>query len=267
MHYNAQLVTEHGYTAIFLAALIERLGVPVFTTPVIVGAGLLAASGKMDLALVILIAVVATLLGDWVWYELGKRKGNSVIKLMCRISLSRETCIERTKMFSKRHADRSLLYTKFVPGVSHISPPLAGIGKMPLGRFMAYNFAGTTLWVTALAVAGWASMRPLEWARIATWVLAVLPVLIAAFVIGNLVLRYTKKRAFKKELRMQRVSVAELKERLASDDKPHVIDLRHPLDVLHDPRGIPGAFNVLPEDIDEKSKELPVEKEFILVCT
>ena len=267
MHYNAQLIIEHGYVTIFLAALIERLGIPVFTTPVIVGAGLLAASGKMNLLLIIAVAVVATLLGDWVWYELGKRKGSSVIKLMCRISLSRESCIERTKIFSKRHADRSLLYTKFVPGVSHISPPLAGISGMPLGRFMAYNFAGTTLWVAALAVAGWASMRPLEWARIATWVLAVLPVLIAAFVIGNLVWKYAKKREFKRELRMQRVSVKELKERLGSDDRPHVIDLRHPLDVLHDPRGIPGAVNVLPEDIEVRSKELPVEKEFILVCT
>src|SRR5215475_9348730 len=107
MHLTAQSVIEHGYLALFLVSVIERLGIPVLTTPVVVGAGLLAASGKMSLTLVILITIVGTLLGDWVWYELGKRKGNSVIKLMCRISLSRETCIDRTKKFSKRHADRS----------------------------------------------------------------------------------------------------------------------------------------------------------------
>jgi membrane protein DedA with SNARE-associated domain len=267
MAYNAQLVLEHGYIALFLANLIERLGIPVFTTPVIVGAGLLAASGKMSLALIIVITVIATLLGDWVWYELGKRRGNKVIGLMCRISLSRETCIERTKRFSKSHADRSLLYTKFVPGVSHISPPLAGISGMPLGRFMAFNFVGTTLWATALALSGWVSIRPLESVRIATWVLATLPLLIAMFVIGNLVWKYVQKRRFQSELRMERITVKRLQERLASADKPQVIDLRHPLDVLHDPRGIPGAFNVLPEDVEAKAKELPVEKEFILVCT
>src|SRR5215813_12225965 len=150
MHLTAQTVIEHGYLALFLANLVERLGIPLFSTPVVVGAGLLAASGKMSLTLVIAITILGTLIGDWVWYELGKRKGNSVIKLMCRISLSRDTCIDRTKKFSKRHADRSLLYTKFVPGVSHISPPLAGISGMPFGRFMAYNFVGTFLWVAAL---------------------------------------------------------------------------------------------------------------------
>lgn len=267
MSYNAQLIIEHGYIALFLANLVERLGIPVFTTPVIVGAGLLAASGKMSLALIIVITVIATLLGDWVWYELGKRRGNKVIGLMCRISLSRETCIERTKRFSKSHADRSLLYTKFVPGVSHISPPLAGISGMPLGRFMAYNFVGTSLWATALALSGWLSMKPLMWAQIATVVMAALPVLILGFVIGNLLWKWMQKRRFVGELRMQRVTVKQLKERLTSDDKPQIIDLRHPLDVLHDPRGIPGAFNVLPEDVEAKAKELPVEKEFILVCT
>src|SRR4051812_32855820 len=133
MAYNVQTLIEHGYVTLFLAALIERLGIPVFTTPVVVGAGLLAASGKLSLTLVIVITVVATLLGDWVWFELGRRRGQKVVGLLCRISLSRETCIERTKTFSKKHSDYSLLYTKFVPGVSHISPPLAGMSGMSLG--------------------------------------------------------------------------------------------------------------------------------------
>lgn len=267
MAYTAQTLIEHGYIALFLANLIERLGIPVFTTPVIVGAGLLAASGKLSLLAIIAITIVATLLGDWVWYELGKRRGNKVIGLMCRISLSRETCIERTKRFSKKHADRSLLYTKFVPGVSHISPPLAGISGMPLGRFMVYNFVGTSIWATCLALSGWLSMKPLMWAQIATIVMAALPVLILAFVVGDLIWKWIQKRRFLGELRMERVTVKQLQERLAAGDRPRVIDLRHPLDVLHDPRGIPGAINVLPEDIETKSKELEVEKEFILVCT
>lgn len=267
MAYNVQSLVEHGYITLFLANLIERLGIPVFTTPVVIGAGLLAASGKMSLLLVIAITIIGTMIGDWVWYELGKRKGNSVIKLMCRISLSRETCIERTKRFSKKHADRSLLYTKFVPGVSHVSPPLAGISGMPFGRFMAYNFAGTSLWAASLAISGWLAMRPLEWARIATVVLTVLPVLIAGIIIGNLVWKYAQKRRFIRALRMERITARQLHERIAGDDKPLVIDLRHPLDVLHDPRGIPGAFNVLPEDIETRAKELPLEREFVLVCT
>src|SRR5438477_4346933 len=206
MAYNAQTLIEHGYTTIFLASLVERLGIPVFTTPVIVAAGLLAATGKLSLLLVIGITVIATLAGDWVWFELGRRRGNKVIGLLCRISLSRETCIERTKKFSKKHSDYSLLYTKFVPGVSHISPPLAGMSGMSLGRFTAFNLAGTFMWAAALALSGWLSMRPLEWARIATMVLTVLPVLIAGTIIGNLVWTYTQKRRFIRALRMERLT-------------------------------------------------------------
>ena len=267
MTYNAQILVEHGYVTLFVASLVERLGIPVFTTPVVVGAGLLAASGKLSLALVILITVVATLIGDWVWFELGRRRGNTVVGLLCRISLSRESCVERTKKFSKKHSDRSLLYTKFVPGVSHISPPLAGMSGISLARFMAFNFAGTLLWASALAISGWASMRPLESARIATYVLAVLPVLIFVLVIANLIWKYVQKQRFIRSLRMDRLSAKQLSERLATEDKPLVIDLRHPLDVLHDPRGIPGAINVLPEDIETRAKELPLEREFVVVCT
>jgi membrane protein DedA with SNARE-associated domain len=267
MAYNVQTLIEHGYITLFLANLIERLGIPVFTTPVIVGAGLLAASGKLSLLLVIAITVVATLIGDWVWYELGKRRGSKVVNLLCRISLSRETCVERTRKFSKKHSDYALLYTKFVPGVSHISPPLAGMSGMVLRRFLAFNLAGTLLWASALAISGWLSMRPLEWARIATIVLAMLPVLIVTIVIGNFVWKYVQKRQFIRSLRMERLSAQELCDRLATDDKPLVIDLRHPLDVLHDPRGIPGAINVLPEDIETRAKELPLEREFVVVCT
>src|SRR5436190_7916379 len=267
MAYDVQTLVEHGYITIFIASLVERLGIPVFTTPVVVGAGLLAASGKLSLALVIMITVVATLLGDWVWFELGRRRGKNVVGLLCRISLARETCIERTKKFSKKHSDYSLLYTKFVPGVSHISPPLAGMSGMSLRRFTSFNFAGTLMWAAALALSGWLSMRPLEWARIATVVLTVLPVLIAGAIIGNLVWKYSQKRRFIRELRMERITPRQLHACIGGDDKPLVIDLRHPLDVLHDPRGIPGAINVLPEDIATRSKELPLDKEFILVCT
>ncbi len=267
MTYSAQTLVEHGYITLFLANLTERLGIPLFTTPIIVAAGLLAASGKMSLVLVIGITVIATLIGDWVWFELGRRRGSKVVNLLCRISLSRESCVERTKKFSKKHSDYSLLYTKFVPGVSHISPPLAGMSGMSLGRFTAFNLVGTFLWASALAVSGWVSILPLEWARIATIVLATLPVLLITVVVGNLIWKYVQKRRFIQSLRMERITARQLHERIAGEDKPLVIDLRHPLDVLHDPRGIPGAFNVLPEDIETRAKELPLEREFVLVCT
>jgi membrane protein DedA with SNARE-associated domain len=124
-----QLV-QHGYTTLFVAAFIERLGLPLLVTPIVVAAGLLAANGELDLLAVVGVTTLATLLGDGLWFELGRRRGAKVINFLCRISLSKDSCVRRTQALSERHADWSLLYSKWVPGVAHLTPPLAGHSGM-----------------------------------------------------------------------------------------------------------------------------------------
>jgi hypothetical protein len=70
-------------------------------------------------------------------------------------------------------------------------------------------------------------------------------------------------------LRAFRITPQELSTRLnrADGKRPIVIDLRHPLDVLHDPRTIPGALNLLPEEIENLVNSLALESEIALVCT
>lgn len=260
---------EHGYTTLFVAAFIERLGFPLLVTPVVVAAGLLAAGGQLDLLSIIAVTTFATLLGDWLWFELGRRRGGKVINFLCRISLSKDSCVRRTQVLSARHADWSLLYSKWVPGVSHLSPPLAGHSGMNLVRFGVFNSIGTFVWVTTLALLGWISMRPLEWTSVGTAVLGLLPLWLLTILVGNVLWKYVQKRRFVRSLRVERITPKELFARLDGmrEDKPMVLDLRHPLDVLHDPRTIPDAINVLPEDIESRAKELPLESEVVLVCT
>lgn len=269
MQNSFRQLVEHGYATLFVVAFVERLGLPLFVTPVVVAAGLLAADGRLDLLWIIAVTTVAALLGDWLWFELGRRRGSKVIDFLCRISLSKDSCVRRTQVLSARHAEWSLLYSKWVPGVAHLSPPLAGHSGMSLVRFGVFNSIGTFVWVTALALFGWISMRPLEWTSIGTAVLGLLPLWLLTLLVGNLLWKYVQKRRFVRSLRVERITAAELFARLegAGDDKPMVLDLRHPLDVLHDPRTIPGALNVLPEDIDSRAKDLPLEGEVVLVCT
>lgn len=263
-----QLV-RHGYATLFVAAFVERLGIPLLVTPVVVAAGLLAAGGQLDLLSIIAVTTFAALLGDLLWFELGRRWGGKAINFLCRISLSKDSCVRRTQVLSARHADWSLLYSKWVPGVAHLSPPLAGHSGMSLVRFGVFNSIGTFAWVTALALLGWISMRPLEWTSVGTAVLGLLPLWLLTILVGNILWKYVQKRRFVRSLRVERITPKELFARLDStrEDKPMVLDLRHPLDVLHDPRTIPDAINVLPEDIESRAKDLPREREVVLVCT
>jgi hypothetical protein len=140
---------------------------------------------------------------------------------------------------------------------------------MSLARFGVFNSIGTFAWVTTLALLGWVAMRPLEWTRVGEAVLGLLPLWLLAILIGNVIWKYVQRRHFIRSLRMERITPKELSARLEGNgaDKPVVLDLRHPLDVLHDPRTIPNAINVLPEDIALRAKDLPLEREVVLVCT
>src|SRR5258707_1192600 len=123
-----------SYLAIFLLVLIEQLGVPIPSMPVLVGAGALAGSGRLSLPQVIVLVIVAALAADLVWYELGRRRGHRVLKFLCRISLEPDSCVRNTQdMFARRGA-WSLVFAKFVPGLSTLAPPLAGVTRMPFGR-------------------------------------------------------------------------------------------------------------------------------------
>ena len=269
MQASLHQLVSHGYIGLMVAAFIERLGVPLLLTPVIVAAGLLAANGELDLLTVLAVTTLAMLIGDWIWFGLGRRYGSKVIKFLCRISLSKDSCVRRTQVRAGRNADASLLFSKWIPGVAHLSPPLAGNSGMSIVRFTMLNSIGTFIWVLALAAAGWISAKPLEWTRFGSAVFGLLPLWLMTILIGNVIWKYVDRRRFIRSLRALRITPQELYARLNGPEevKPIVIDLRHPLDVLHDPRTIPGALNFLPEEIEQVVNQLAFKSEIALVCT
>lgn len=260
---------QHGYGGVVVAALVERLGLPLLLTPVIVAAGMLAATGELELLPLVTATTLAILLGDALWFALGRRQGSKVINFLCRVSLSKDSCVRKTQVLTGKHADISLLYSKWLPGVAHLSPPMAGNSGMSLVRFTVFNSIGTFGWVLALALGGWLSARPLEWTKVGAAIFGFLPLWLTMILVGNVAWKYAQKRRFTRALRADRIAPRALAERLAEaeDERPVVLDLRHPLDVLHDPRTIPGALNVLPEEIEQLALELELKREIALVCT
>src|SRR5262249_24020315 len=126
----------HGYAIVFIFVLVDELGLPLPAMPLVIAAGALVRDGALDGVLVTLISVVATVLGNLVWYEAGRRRGASILKLVCRISLEPDSCVRKTRSFYSRYGDKSLVVAHFIPGLSQVSHPMAGLSGMPVLRFI-----------------------------------------------------------------------------------------------------------------------------------
>src|SRR5262249_52107147 len=136
------LLISHPYSVVLFTGVLERVGLPVFLSPVLVGAGALAATGRMQFDVAVWIALVACIAGDTLWYELGRKRGDSVLSFLCRISLEPESCVRRTRNFFAKGTTRTVLISKWLPGLSHVVPAVAGLSGVDRTKFFLSNTAG-----------------------------------------------------------------------------------------------------------------------------
>ena len=93
---------------------------------------------------------------DLGWCELDQRRGVNVLARLCRLSLEPDSCVLRTEDVFVRYGVRSMLVAKFVPGLTTIMPPLAGIFAVGCRRFAFYELAGVLLWASIRMGLGYA---------------------------------------------------------------------------------------------------------------
>jgi membrane protein DedA with SNARE-associated domain len=157
-----QFLVQHGYLLLFAWVLVEQLGLPIPAIPLLLAAGALAGSGRMDLAVAVGLSLIAVVLADVFWYCLGRYRGGRMLKLLCRISLKPDSCVRRTENVFIRHGAHSLLVAKFVPGLNTAAPTLAGIFRMPVPRFMLFDSLGGLFWVVTFTGVGFIFSDQLE---------------------------------------------------------------------------------------------------------
>src|SRR5579863_2060095 len=136
----------HAYAILFLWVLVEQLGIPVPSIPLLLTAGTLSATHRVGAIPSLLAVVAACLISDSTWYALGRRYGSRVIRLLCKLSLESSTCVTKTEGYFTRRGAITLLFAKFIPGLSTVSAPIAGQTGMPYSRFVLYDLSGTLLW-------------------------------------------------------------------------------------------------------------------------
>jgi membrane protein DedA with SNARE-associated domain len=259
---------QHGYSLLVGGVLIETLGAPIPAAPLLLAIGALASAGKFSFLLSITLAALAALAADLVWFRLGQTRGESILGFLCRLSLEPDTCVRLTHQTFDRYGQTSLLFCKFVPGLSTVATPLAGSSGISVWRFMAFDLAGALLWSSVYITLGGIFHRELE------RVLAFLSdfgwwmfVLLASPLAGWLLWKYVKRRLWLASVEVERITPETVLEMFAGEIPPLLIDLRSARAIERSGLKAAGALVLAPEQIDVHIRDLPPGAHLIFYCS
>jgi len=261
-------VLVYGVPLIFINVLLEQLGAPVPAVPALIVAGALSRDGKMSSTNILLAAIAASLIADYMWFLLGRRYGYRILRTLCRISLSPDSCVRDTEARFERWGLKSLLIAKFIPGFSTVAPPLAGASGRGTLAFAAYDGIGALIWAGAAVAAGRAFHRAIDRVLAALenlggWALVVIGCLLAVLI----AVKWAQRIHFLKQLRLARIEPHELKAMFDRGEVPIVLDVRTPGARKHNPRAIPNAILAHMDDVATQLGDLAPHTEVVLYCT
>jgi len=261
-----RLLGDHGLALAFVNVLLVQFGLPVPAYPTLIVTGALIASANDSLAALLAVAVVACVIADVSWYLAGRRFGGKVVRSVCRISLSPDSCVRQTETLFTRWGPASLLVAKFIPGFATIATSLAGSQRLPFAVFVVLDAIGAALWA-GVAIALGVVFRDAvgsildvlaQMGRIGVAVLAALLLLFIAA-------KWWQRQSLLRELRMTRISVAELAQLLESERAPTILDVRTAESRQRDGT-IPGAIHWSGEAGTAVGDEVTRDAEIVVFC-
>jgi membrane protein DedA with SNARE-associated domain len=263
-----QYVVDYGLPLIFIVVFLAQLGVPIPALPVLVVAGALAVDRDLSITQILAISVLASVIADFAWYWLGRRQGYRILRTLCKISLSPDSCVRQTESLFKRMGMPALLVAKFIPGFSTVAPPLAGATGGGIVTFLIYDAVGALLWAGAGVLGGVIFHTAIDsvlntLASIGGWGLVIVGAALAIAV----AYKWWQRYAFYKFLRMARITVDDLSRLMQEGKNPIVLDVRSATGRASNPRRIKGAAVLDVDNLDAALPTIPRDREVIVYCT
>jgi len=217
----SQFLIRNGPSLVFATVFVEQMGLPIPALPLLLAAGALSAAGKFSLLTGIMATVIACLIADAFWFYLGRYRGNQVLGFLCRISLEPDSCVRRTQNAFTRYGMRGVVVAKFVPGMSTVAPPLAGMAGVPAGQFFLFDGLGSLLYGGSLLCLGYLFSSQIGQigsaiAHVGGSALSLMAGLAALYV----AYKYWQRQRLLRQLRMARITVAELRQKLEAVGNP-----------------------------------------------
>ena len=257
---------RHGYLVVFVWILAEQGAIPLPSVPLLLACGAVARTGRLDARLILLCGLLACLIADNIWFQLGRRRGRKVLRFICRISLEPDSCVRQTENLFLRYGMASLLVAKFVPGLNAVAAPLAGNSGARRLRFLLFDSLGAIIWISAYVALGYIFSSQLETvaehvARTGRGFALVMAGLAAAW-IGW---KYFQRWRFLKKLAVARITPEELRERLRAGEDVFIVDVRSRLS--DQAARVPGAVHIPADELPQRHPEIPRDREIVLFCT
>lgn len=262
------LLVKHGGLVLFAVVLLEQLGLPLPAVPWILAAGALAANGQLHPTPALAGILLACLIADALWFGLGRRDGARVLRMLCRISLQPDSCVRRTQDLFDRYGMRGVVVAKFLPGLSTVIRPLAGMSGVGLRRFLLFDGLGSLLYGGGFLLLGAVFRHQLD------RVLAALAglgndglVAVAGLVAVYVGFKYFQRRRLLRQLRVARITADELRRRQLAGEELLILDLRAHAELERDPSLIPGARHVTLDELEGCGSGLPRDHDIVLYCS
>ncbi len=152
-------VSVFGYAGITFLMFLENLFPPIPSELIMPLGGFVAHRGRLDLVPVIVAGMLGSLLGAWMWYELGRKLGKARLKAWAarrgRWFALHPDDFDKTDDWFHRHGNSAVFLGRMVPGVRTLISVPAGFAEMPRLPFLAWSALGSILWCSILAIAGY----------------------------------------------------------------------------------------------------------------
>jgi membrane protein DedA with SNARE-associated domain/rhodanese-related sulfurtransferase len=258
-------LADHGLGVLFLNILATQLGLPVPAYPVLIVTGALSVDGRYSAAALLAAAAAACLLADLLWYAAGRRFGSRVLRTICRLSMSPDSCVRQTETLFERWGVWSLLIAKFIPGFGTIATALSGRQHVPLRLFVALDLLGALLYAgvgLGIGISFHAAVGDVlaVFENLGHIGLVVLGVALALFLAS----RWWQRHRLLVAMRTARITVDELDALIGSGSAPTIIDVRSAASRERD-GAIPGAL-AWPLNVEGQAPDLARDVEVVVYC-
>jgi membrane-associated protein len=149
-------VSHYGLWVVFGVVFLEVAGLPFIPgETALIAAAALASQGHGSIGWTIALSVVAAVVGAATGYGLGRARGREILAAWPWFERVTRPGVERSDEFFARHGSKAVFLGRFVPVLRATLGWMAGIGRMPWPRFMAWNVAGAVVWGCGIGLAAY----------------------------------------------------------------------------------------------------------------
>ncbi len=154
------LLNNLTYPNIFLLMLLESTVVPVPSELVVAPAAYHAASGGLNVFLVVLVATIGAAVGASINYVVALYVGRPVVYKFAnskwgKMCLLNQEKVEKSERYFDKHGIVATLTGRLIPGIRHLISIPAGLARMNYWKFLLYTVIGAGVWHSILAALGW----------------------------------------------------------------------------------------------------------------